>query len=247
MLSALALHILAASLPAQPAEAPNIGCNLSGHYTGNAISPFFELKIGSPPKSEWTYAISDDRFGMQKPPRVTEYRGTYEIDGDLAVFTGERVGQKDGAVRFGLNFGFPDGKVAFDRFFPDAKGEFSHHRKWFRQKGKEWLPAEERRLTMSLPEELPETLEIGWKGHRARWDANGKRSEEPIDVKVRYKRSQTDCYALEKPAERKWEWLPGELVLEFAQKKVVAVTWYNRYIGDLRGFHPGAAELPGAP
>jgi hypothetical protein len=235
MLSALILPVLAASLSAQPAKEPDIRCELSGSYIGNAISPFFKLKIGGPPKREWTYSSSDDMFGLLKPPRTVEYRGTYEIDGDLAVFTGELVGEKAKAIRFGLNFGFPDGKVAFDRLFPNAKGEFTYSRKWFRQKGKEWL-------TLTLPAgELPATFEAGWKGQSVRWDANGKRSEESIDAKVRYKRSQTDCYVLEKPAEQK-AWAPGELVLERAKEKVVAITWYNRYIGDLRGFTPDTAE-----
>ena len=243
----LVLQILVASLSVLPAGKPDISCELSGMYTGNAISPVFKLKIGSPPKSEWSYSTSDDMFGTQKPSLVTEYRGTYEIDGDLAVFTGEEAGDKKRAIRFGLNFGFPDGKVAFDRFFPNAKGEFSYHRKWFRQKGKEWLPAEEWQLTLTLPEEVPETLEVHCKGRHVRWDADGKRSEEPIDVKLRYKRSSTDWYTLEKPAEQKQTALPGELILERTKGKVVSITWSNRYIGDLRGFHPGAAERVGAP
>jgi hypothetical protein len=245
MLSALALSVLAASLSAPPAKEPDISCELSGMYTGNAINPFFKLKITGA-KKEWTYSISDDMFGRQKPALNTEHRGTYEIDGDLAVFTGERVGAKDGdegaAVKFGLNFGFPDGKVSFDRLFPNEKGEFTYSRKWFRRKGGEWVPAKELRLTLTLPAgELPDAFGAGWKGQIVRWDKDGKRSEEAIDAKVRYKRSQ-GCYAPEKPAERNWEWLPGELVFEHARNKVVAITWYNRYIGDLRGFHPRYAE-----
>jgi hypothetical protein len=246
MNSALALHLLGASLLAQPAKEPDISCEQSRSYIGNAISPVFTLKIGGPRKPEWSYSVSDDMFGTAKPPLVTEYRGTYEIDGDLAVFTGEQAGDKPRAIRFGLNFGFPDGKVSFDRFFPNAKGEFSYHRKWFRQKGKEWLPAEERQLTLTLPEEIPEALEVHCKGRRVLWDADGKRSEEPIDVKLRYKRSQADWYTLEKPEEQKQPALPGELILERAKGKVVAITWSNRYIGDLRGFQPGAAERAGA-
>lgn len=245
MSSALALHVLGAALLAPPAKEPDLSCELSGHYTGNAINPFFKLKI-SGAKKEWTYSISDDMFGQQKPPLTTEHRGTYEIDGDLAVFTGERVGAKDGdegaAVKFGLNFGFPDGNVSFDRLFLNAKGEFTYARKWFRLKGRERVPAKELRLTLALPAgDLPETFEAAWKGRTALWDKDGKRSEEEIDAKVRYKRSGSDVYVLEEPAEQK-AWCPGELVLERARKKVVSITWYNRYIGDLSGFHPRYGE-----
>lgn len=242
MMPTLVLQLLVAAPPVPPAEKPDISCELSGSYIGNAISPVFTLTITKPQKAEWTYSVSDNMFGTVKRAK-SEYRGTYEIDGDLAVFTGETVANKPHPVRFGLNYGFPDGKVAFDRLFPNDTGEFSYHRKWFRLQGKEWQPAEERQLTMTLPEKITDAFEVRWKGQRDRWQ-DGKRTKEPIDVRLRYKRRQADWYALEKPAERKWAWLPGELILDRANGKVVSVTWSNRYIGDLRGFHPGAAVVP---
>jgi hypothetical protein len=248
MSPASALIVLTVLPLAEPAREPDLSCEVSGHYTGNAISPVFRLKIGPPRNPRWTYSTSDDMFGTLKAPRAVEYQGSYEIDGDLAVFTGEPAGDKTRAVRFGLNFGFPGGEVTFDRFFPDARGGFSYRRKWFRPRGGGWRPAEERRLTLSLPTEEPaETLEVACKGQRLRWDAEGKRAEEPVDLRLRYKRSQADWYVLEKPAGRKGEWLPGELILQREKGKVVSLSWSNRYVGDLRGFHPGYAELADAP
>jgi hypothetical protein len=242
------LGLLLACPCADPAKEPDLSCELFGHYTGNAISPFFTLKVGKPQKPNWTYTTSDDMFGQLKNPLVVEYRGTYEIDGDLAVFTGEQVGGERREIRFGLNFGFPGGKVAFNHFFPDARGDLTYHRKWFRKVGKEWRPAEERRLTLPAPPGgAPETWEVAWKGQRLRWDAAGKKTEEPVDVRLTYKRSQSDWYRLEKPAEKKWEWLPADLILERAKDKVVSIRESNPYVGELRGFHPGYAELPGGP
>ena len=146
----------------------------------------------------------------------------------------------------GLNFGFPDGKVAFNRFFPGSRGDLTYHRRWFRKEDRAWRPVEERRLTLHAPpKESPETWEVVWKGERVRWGAGGKKAEDSVDVRLTYKRVQTDWYRLEKPAERKWEWLPGDLIIEREKDNVVSVRESNLSVGDLRGFHPGYAELAG--
>ena len=67
----------------EPAKKPDVSCELTGSYTGNAMSPYFKLKLGPPGKPDWTYASSDDMFGRLKDQRVTEYRGTYMIDGEF--------------------------------------------------------------------------------------------------------------------------------------------------------------------
>jgi hypothetical protein len=246
--------LLASDAAAKPDEVPDLSCEASGNYIGNAISPVFGLKIGPPHKREWSYTSSDDMFGMLLPPRVAKYSGTYEMDGDLVVFSGKltdgrpvvAAGDQPRGLRLGLNFGFPDGKVAFNRFFPDARGELAYYRKWFRKEGQEWRPAEERRLTLTPPPKEPaETWEVVWKGERIRWGAAGKAAREAVDLRLTYKRTQTDGYHLAKPAERKWEWLPGDLLIERVKDKVVSVRESNPYVGELRGFHPGYAELAG--
>ncbi|MBY0460206.1 MAG: hypothetical protein K2V38_23060 [Gemmataceae bacterium] len=229
----------------EPTPTPDLSCEVAESYIGNAISPIFKLKIGPPAKPEWTYTSSDDMFGLLKKSKVVEYRGTYEFDGDLAVFTGEEVGEKQRPIRFGLNFGFPDGKVAFNRFFPNDRGELTYHRKWFRKDGKNWLPAEERRLTLPPPEENAETWEVACKGVRILWGADGKKTEEPIDVRLTYKRKQTDWYSLEKLQEGKLAWLPGDLILQRTKDKITSAHESNLHIGDLRGFYPGHATLVG--
>jgi hypothetical protein len=238
----------------EPAQKPDVSCELAGSYTGNAISPYFKLKLGPPGKPDWTYTSSDDMFRQLKDPRVAEYRGTYEIDGDLIVFTGELLtkrpapaaGDQPHGLRFGLNFGFPSGKVAFNRFFPDAAGGFTYHRKWFRKEGKEWRPAEERRLTLpASPGEGAETWDVAWKGERVRWGADGTKAVEAVDVRLTYKRSHTDWYRPEKLPDGKWFWLPGDLILHRDKGEVVSVHESNASVGDLRGFHPGYAELAG--
>jgi hypothetical protein len=249
---AVACMGLAASAD-EPAERPDVSCELTGSYTGNAISPTFKLKVGPPGKRDWTYTHSDDMVGRLKDPWVAEYRGTYEIDGDLVVFTGEPVMKRPAAavdgksheLRFGLNFGFPDGKVAFNRFFPDAKGAFTYHRKWFRKEGKEWRPAEEWRLVLpSLPAEDAAIWDIAWKGERVRWGADGKKNVEPIDVRLRYKRHQPDWYRPEKLPEGEGLSMPGDLIFQRGKERVGAIHQSNMYIGDLRGFNPEYAKLP---
>jgi hypothetical protein len=238
----------------EPPKQPDVSCELAGSYIGNVISPSFKLKLGAPAKPDWTYVSSDDQFGRLKPPRVAEYRGTYAVAGDLVVFTGEQVGpgqapaagNPPNGFRFGLNFGFPDGKVAFNQFFPDTRGDLTYHRIWYRRDGKEWRPAEERRLTLPAPpKEGAESWEVAWTGTRTRWDADGKKAEEPVDLRLTYKQKTTDRYCPDKLPEGSWAWLPCDLVLRRDKGKVVSVHESNQYIGDLRGFHPGYARLPG--
>lgn len=245
----LAIHllVLAAAPGAEPAKQPNLACEAGRNYVGNAISPTFTLKIGGPGDRTWTYTHTDDMFGRAKNRPAVVHKGTYEIDADLAVFTGQSDRQDAAEVRFGLNFGFPKSEVAFDRFFPDGHGAFTHHRQWFRKVKDIWQPAEERSLTLPAPPPPDaKTWEVAWKGRRTRWDDGGKKTEEVIDVRVTYKRAQTDWYSWEKvPAA---QWLPGDLILQrAADGTILSVFESNRYIGDLRGFHPGHATLPGGP
>ncbi|MBM3982231.1 MAG: hypothetical protein FJ304_18590, partial [Planctomycetes bacterium] len=92
MFSAAVVFLAVVFPDEQPKEKPDIACELSGMYTGNAINPTFTLKIEGPKTNRWSYSMRDDMFGVGA--RAESYTGTYEIDGDLAVFTGEQGGKE---------------------------------------------------------------------------------------------------------------------------------------------------------
>jgi len=101
-----------------------------------------------------------------------------------------------------------------------------------------------RRLTLSAPpREGAETWDVTWKGERVRWGTDGKKSVEAVDVRLTYKRYYTDSYRPEKLPDRKWSWLLVDLILDRGKGRVGSVHESNAYIGDLRGFHNGYAEL----
>lgn len=216
-------------------------CDVSGHYTGNAINPFFRLKIDGPAARSWTYTYSDDRYGKAKDASDSR-KGTYEIDGNLAVFT-EKLAKPmpNGATetRFGLNFGYPRGELTFNGFFPNERQEMVYRRKWFQNQKGIWEPSEELHLTLdcALPEGNPKSWEVTWKGKRTLWKESGKvKSEEPIGVTLKYQQYQAGYYYVEKPPLAFW--IPTDLILRGESGKIDSIAVTNGCIGDLRGFHP---------
>lgn len=224
-------------------------CDVSGHYTGNAINPFFRLKIDASPARSWTYSFSDDRYGLAKGTLATR-KGTYEIEGNLAIFS-EKLAKPglDGAMetRFGLNFGYPQGELTFNRFFPgevkkegqDACTEMTYRRKWFQNKQGKWEPTEELLLTLKspLPRGNSKNWEVTWKGKRVVWKEGGNsKTEEPIDLTLNYQQYKVDYYYIAKTPLSFW--IPTDLILHGESGRVESIAVTNGCIGDLRGFHP---------
>src|SRR5262245_53343119 len=78
------------TLAPAPATAPepDIRCEAKGHYTGNLISPTFNLSIAGPKEKTWVYTYFDTMSGSVKEPPVHELKGTYELKDGLVIFTG---------------------------------------------------------------------------------------------------------------------------------------------------------------
>jgi|GEM_PF-4540962 len=243
------LLLLSRWLGSGQAEDRPFACDVSGHYTGNAIHPFFRLKIDAPPARSWTYTFSDDRYGQAKEALASR-KGTYEIEGNLAIFS-EKLAKPglDGATetRFGLNFGHPQGVLTFNRFFPsagkeegqDAPREMAYRRKWFQSKKGAWELSEELDLTLKspLPRGNPKNWEVTWKGKRVVWKEGGKsKTEEPINLTLNYQQYKIDYYYVKKSPLSFW--IPTDLILHGESGKIDSIAVTNGCIGDLRGFHP---------
>jgi hypothetical protein len=245
--------ILLADAPAAGEPPRSIQCRDQGSYIGNLISPVFTLVINGPQDRTWKYEYSDNLSGTANPPRTVKATGTYELVDDLALFTGTLTQSDEGGgqetrqtIRFGLNHGFPAGQVQFNRFFPAADGKLHYHQKWFRAKGQEWLPVEERRLAIAgtAPAATAESWEVTYRGERVRWDERGQATVEKVDDRVVYRRGQGGVFVHESRPERRW--LPAEVAVQVRDGRLESVTLGYGAIGQLRGFHPQHA-LPPSP
>jgi len=131
-MTTLSLAFLAISLVPIPDGAADketdIQCSATGEYIGG-INRTYSLHITNPKDKKWKYQFSVDRLKGSM-----QMAGTYELEGDLAVFKGQTDQKVE--VCFALNYGFPrippdrEGEVYFDRFFPAADQTLRYHRKW---------------------------------------------------------------------------------------------------------------------
>jgi RNA polymerase sigma-70 factor (ECF subfamily) len=234
---------------------PDIQCTDSGQYIG-AYDRHFRLNIGGPKEQKWDYSLTTS---PSMPSGDMHASGSYEIAQDLAIFTGRvtktapdstsAAGRTVEQVRFGLNFGFPGGKVAFNGFFPISEKELRHHRRWFRNVDGKWQLAEE--LTLTLPRDPPaaDKWQVRIKGENVRWDKAGKPTREPIDETLVYDRVGTShTYLAGRPTAGR---IPSALVVSVAQGKLAAVLLAGDVapgpLGVLRGFHPSLAMSPQMP
>ena len=228
---------------AAPALPADIRCEAGGSYMGNAIDLRYSLTITGPKERSWKYVCRDvGPFGRHYAG-PSGYAGTYEIHGDLAVFTGKPLRPAKGAdqeVRFGLNFGFHGKQVYFDRFFPGEDGAFHYHRKWFhRKKAGKWRPVEERILTLRSKGPAGETWKVAIEGERVLWDEQGKRQPERCSVTAVWKKAYR-MYSLER---RPRKWLPGVLWPQKDGGRLLSIAVNVPYIADIRGFHPRLARV----
>src|SRR5262249_37886332 len=91
-------------------EKRSIALKAEHQYIGG-LDRLWKVDIDGPEKKTWSYSFTISPSGDGGDIQAS---GSYEIDGDLAVFTGAAK-QKGGEteIRFALNFGFPGDKVHF--------------------------------------------------------------------------------------------------------------------------------------
>ncbi|MBL8796502.1 MAG: hypothetical protein JNM56_21560, partial [Planctomycetia bacterium] len=145
-------------------------------------------------------------------------------------------------IRFGLNYGFPEGKVAFNGFFPADGQSLRYHRQWFRQCDGQWEVAEE--ITLTMPPSVPDgdQWQVAVKGEHVRREA-GQEKRAAIDEKLTYTRTEgSSLYVLHRPKGR----LPFSLFPHLKGKQLEAAVQTvgpHSPFGYLRGFNPSLASL----
>ncbi len=203
----------------------DISYNTYDHYQGNFTSPTWIVDITGPDQKTWKHIGMNDWSHTRIPPDRTEFAGTYEIEGDLAVFTGKKVAEfpaesSGDEFRFAVNFGFPPGgysgqRTAFNSFFPDKDGGLTLHRKLFRRMGGQWQPSQELLVTIPGGGPQDEKWKIQVVGRFRQWDREGKMTEEVLDSVIDYKPwrpTLAASWAQWNTMERLPRWMPTDLV-----------------------------------
>jgi hypothetical protein len=241
----IGLSVSLAPLPNAPVKAPerDIKCQEAGHYTGG-IGRDWKLVVGDTKDKKWRYSFEElIKF---------EASGTYDFDGDLVIFTGKAPGQGD--IRFGLNYGYLEGKVQFNGFFPESDSTLRFQRKWFRLVDGAWKPAEE--LTLTMPREAPaqDKWQVTMKGARVTWDRQGKETRTQINEIVSFPLKRGERQKPEEGVPPHVHLIP---IMKEQTLEAALPDWgWGRPVGEitgipqgppmLRGFHPALAQLPGA-
>lgn len=228
VLLALPCLLLAADPPR------DIACEAADHYVGG-IDRIYSLKITGPKEKKWEYSF------MLAPVvngETLKASGTYELMDDLAIFTGK---DKQEAMRFGVNYGFLDGKVQFNGFFPKDEQTLQYRRQWFHKVGADWKPLAELKLTMPRTVPTGEKWTVPLKGEFIEWQANGPAKRTAIDEIVPYQQESPGIYHQTKAAGRR---IPGYFFSQSKDGKLTAVLFSSDSptpSGFLRGFHPSLA------
>lgn len=220
------------------ADSKDISCQETGQYIGG-IDRHWSLTIGGPKDKTWAYTFRHLPAGAVDQGDF-KTGGTYELTGDLTIFTGKHAG-KD--IRFGLNYGFPAGKVEFNGFFPAGEQSLKCHRQWFRQVEGKWELALE--LTLTMPAVGPDGDQwvVPLKGEYLRRDAAGKEQRTKIEERLTYiKLEGSPQYRLHRPQGR----IPFTLLPQVKNKQLLAALTTaegHSPFGYVRGFNPVLAEL----
>jgi hypothetical protein len=175
------LILPAARLPQAPAEPSDISCE-AYNTLATGIERGWALTISGPKEKQWEVRFES----MIERERRKVAAGTYELLDGLAVFTGRS--DKGEETRFGLNYGFPGGKVQFNAFFPAGDEELRYRRRWFQKVDGAWQLSEE--LLLTVPRAAPNQDVNRWQvrltGERRRWDKAGKVTTVTIDKTLTY-------------------------------------------------------------
>jgi len=164
-----------------PPEPPDISCE-AYNTLATGIERGWGMKISGPKEKQWEVRFES----MIEAERRKVAAGTYELVDGLAVFTGRS--DKGEETRFGLNYGFPGGKVQFNAFFPATEDELRYRRRWFQKVDGAWQLSEE--LLLTVPRAAPNPDVNRWQvrltGERKRWDKAGKMTTAKIDKTLTY-------------------------------------------------------------
>lgn len=229
----------------------SIACSYKTENHGNAFSVHAWLDVAGPEKKTWRYAYQHESYLGAKPrTNRLELTGTYELAGDLALFTGKAVVDADGKkttrdIRFGVNYGFVAGHVYFNQFLPVAGDTMRLHRKWFVQRGADWFPAEER--TYAIPADAIQKDSGAWRmpltAERTRWDEKGEKTSEKFDKTLTWTRDDSKFYSCQRDVTLPL-WLQGAMRPQTLADRVEAIVFADGFGIELRGFHPHIADPP---
>lgn len=216
----------------------DIRCTHGSFSIGDATTWERGLVISGPTERHWEYAYSS--YLCYAPPdskKIYRAQGTYEIKGDLAIFTGTSELFPQGEICFGVNYGFVQGNAAFNAFFPAPGGGFRWHRKWFRKVGSKWKPLAERSLTIWGETPKGETWTLRLKGEGLRWDEEEKLTRKTFEHILTYKKRAHVYYLRERPV----SWIPSELWPFVKNGRILAI---NAHTGGTYGFGPSLSRPP---
>lgn len=233
--SLCAVVLLAGCLQlAVAADDQDISCKESGQYIGG-IDRHWQLTITGPKEKKWDYTFTHAPAGAIAAGDI-KTGGTYELSGALAVFTSKEQ-------RFGLNYGFPGGKVEFNGFFPADERTLRYQRRWYKQRNGQWEIAEE--IALAMPRVGPSggRWAVSVTGEHMRRDAAGKEQRTKIDETLNYDKLEgTPQYRLHRPKRG----IPFTLIPRLNDKQLEAVLTTGEGdspFGFVRGFSPALANL----
>ena len=218
----------------------DIRCTHGSFSIGDATTWKRGLVISGPTERRWEYAYSAYPCynPFERTTSISRAKGTYEIEDDLAVFTGAFEGAPKEEFRFGVNYGFVRRwDVAFNAFFPAPGGGFRWHRKWFRKAGDAWKPVAERSLTIWGETPKGETWTLRLKGEGLRWDEEEKLARKTFEHILTYKKRAHVYYRRERPV----RWIPCELWPFVRDGRILAI---NAHTGGTYGFDPSLSRPP---
>ena len=207
----------------------DLRCVDGGSYIGGINRQWF-LVISGPRRKRFYYSF-DSMIGKKS------FAGSYATKNGLALFTGELKAtprrDKTQMLRVGLNYRTFGKRVAFNVLWRDKAGNYQYERKWFRRKGKEWLPGEHHRLTFTPKKETAERLNFAVKGEITRWADGGRKRRQAIDHLAVYQKENAKYWRKER---KQPSWLPHILQPHGAGAKPVGFHLGLPHFGWVRGF-----------
>ena len=225
-----------------------IACKTHTEHHMNSGSIYLWLEIAGPEKKAWKFTSKDEIFLFErKGPHIRQMSGTYEIEDDLAVFTGKSDVDENGKlaereIRFAVNHGRVGGRVEFNKFFPTSDGKMRLHRKWYTRRGKEWALLEER--SMSFPANSIKkgegVLEVPLSAERICWDESGKKTSQKYSGTITWAMADHGQYYWHKTPSAP-EWVRGDVRTHFVNGQLESLSFEGGM--NVVGFYLGIANI----
>jgi hypothetical protein len=243
MFAAYVALILAVPAPKLP-DGVSLECKIHRTYIGAILDFEYSLTIGGPDKKTWRYEMIDRQILLPNPV-VTTTEGTYDVDGEIALFTVAAT-DKTPAARFGVNFRRQDKEVFFDAFFPGKDGRMTYARQWHENRKDRWQLVESLTLSFIAPDakSLPKTWEAHFRGEHAVIAEDGTFKKTAIDRREGYKEHSPKYYARTGDGAVPW-WLSPEMLFDVRDGRVVRASFRPPTLYDANGFHPRLHVRPG--